>query len=68
MIPARPTTPTTTPAAMPALLGPLEGELDGLLVPLWPGTVMTTVDPPTVTTAAGAEVLAAPADDADDGS
>ena len=74
MIPARLTTPTTTPAAMPALLGPLGGGLGGLLVPVWPGTVITTVDPPTVTTVAGVEVLAAlVADtdtdvDADDGS
>lgn len=74
MIPARTTTPTTAPAAMLALLGPLGGGLGGLLVPVWPGTVITTVDPPTVTTAAGAEVLAtlvadADADvDADDGS
>jgi len=65
MIPARPTTPTTTPAAMLALLGPLGGGLDGLLAPVWPGTVITTVDPPTVTTAAGVEVLAAPVSDAD---
>jgi len=70
MIPARTTTPTTTPAAMLALLGPLGGGLGGLPVPVWPGTVITTVDPPTVTTAAVAEVLAAlVADaDADDGS
>ena len=68
MTPARTTTPTTTPAAMLVLLGPLGGGLGGLLVPVWPGTVIITVDPPTVTTAADVEVLAALVADADDGS
>jgi len=61
MIPTRAITPTTTPAAMAVLLGPLEVFFDAPdeADEAASEAVTTTVDPPIVTTAAGADVLLA---------